>query len=439
MSGKGPTTFGRLNQLYPVILLAILGGSLALSHGHYNLNLLIILSFGFFYLPFYLRQNNLNLTKVLFENSSTILTALFSLVLSQGLHLIYAKPSLMTHIFQGLYGVLGLIGVSLVVFRPSQKVKNIWSYSIVGLGVILLLLIPTLSPSPVIDVWIYQQKASEALINLTNPYELVLPHLYGDEIGSTYGYPYWPMNLYLTTVGKWLLSDIRYSAIFAQVVMIAHWLWKKKSLKTLALWMVFPVQFFVLEQAWLEGLMLPLIYFHLYSLKERNLWQGALFLSMILAMKQTMVFYGILTWIYMVKKEDRKASLEYTLISIGGAILLFLPWIVWNPMAFIQETVLDVLSLKARADAMSWSSFLLQKFFNPFPTFIYIGLVLGVFLWSAKKVRDVSSLLLMNIAVYGTVFLFGKQAFCNYYYLIGFILILFINELNVREKSHLNP
>ncbi|HEY5983868.1 MAG TPA: hypothetical protein VIU38_10380, partial [Anaerolineales bacterium] len=84
------------------------------------------------------------------------------------------------------------------------------------------------SPKPFIDVYIFQQSSSEALLAGHNPYELTPPNIYGDmplygpelvrDGRLTIGNPYPPLSIYFSLLGYVIGGDIRYAYLAAILI-----------------------------------------------------------------------------------------------------------------------------------------------------------------------------------------------------------------------------
>ena len=425
----------------PLWFFLIFAQTLRRSHGHLRLAHLVYLSiFLILFCLYWRRRKSLSLEKENLKLPSWLpylIIGIFSIELSQNLHLIFLREEVWVKVLQFIFGLTGALSLALIYFRKSETFNKFWFYLVLTVGLIALLSTPSLSPEPIIDVWLYQQKAVDYFVNLQNPYEFKFPHLYGDSIGSTYGFPYWPVVLYLGSIGKVLFGDIRFSFSIISVFMIIYWVLKRRS-NLILLWLLFPVQFFVLEQAWTEGLVIPLVFFHLEMLRREKWLLSSVMLGIICAAKQTMAIYFIFHLIFLFTQLSTKDFLKNVIITGAISLCLFSPFLMWNFEAFITETVFDVLSLKARDDSLSWSSYLLKFYGNPINSKVFLAMVIvslsasAVLLYKRRTLRD---FICANIVTYMVVFLFGKQAFCNYYFYIVFLLFYLISLEDYWKKN----
>src|SRR5262249_33909033 len=119
------------------------------------------------------------------------------------------------------------------------------------------------SPSPWIDVFVFQRDSAAALTHGTNPYSITFPNIYGN--GAYYGpgmvangrvlfgYVYFPLTLLMVLPGTWIFGDTRFAQLFA-VALVALFLVRgrhtaKLGLPAAALLLLLPRGYFVLEQS----------------------------------------------------------------------------------------------------------------------------------------------------------------------------------------------
>jgi hypothetical protein len=118
---------------------------------------------------------------------------------------------------------------------------------------------------PSIDVFVFQQESSRALLAGQNPYALTFPNIYGgmafygpgiaDNHTVYIGFPYLPLSLLLALPGWLVAGDYRAAQVFAcglaAVACLALGRGRLPLLAVAAL-LFTPRMFFVLEQGWTE-------------------------------------------------------------------------------------------------------------------------------------------------------------------------------------------
>ena len=157
------------------------------------------------------------------------------------------------------------------------------------------------SPKPWIDVWYLQQGAADALWHGYDPYSVAYPNIYGRMANISYppellvngrlvSFCYPPLVVLVDLPARLLLGDIRYASL--GLMIFAAWaiarLARGPEGELAALFVLFqPRTFFVLEQSWIEPLVLAAIALTaLLSARRRGPIAAGVALGLLLASKQ---------------------------------------------------------------------------------------------------------------------------------------------------------
>jgi hypothetical protein len=185
--------------------------------------------------------------------------------------------------------------------------------------------------------------------------------------------------------------------------------------------LVNPIAFNVENRAWTEPLVFLALCWMMYAAVQRRWWLPVA-VGLFLATKQynflALPFLGLLVQPFAWGRYLRMMG-----VAILVALATAVPFAVWNFGALWHDMVLFHLAQPFRADALSFAV--------PYPVMTKVGPLLAVAMvaWVAGCVwgRGKSSVALFA-AAYGSALLVfvatSKQAFCNYYYLIGQTLLL---------------
>lgn len=433
--------------LFPVLFYILIAQSLRRSHGHLRFNHLVFLTVATFL--FILWNSNAPKVKAAlnFEKMLTLVWFLFSIFLMINNELIYSQNSAWTTLFNFFILANGAFSLLITVnqFIPINLIKAFPIHKLACLNLFAaILIVPMVSPSPIIDVWHYADIGAQLLLNGKNPYEAYYPDLYNGRYELTHGFAYWPTATYAFTLSKAIFGDVRGILVLAQF--ISAWgLWKiAKNLiqipELLALiWLSFPVTFFVLEQSWVDGITLPLLTWFFIFLDGRKWIKASLLLAAMCMTKQYMIFLAVLTYFYILKNTTFKQSVIFTISTFLFTCFLAMPFLIWNASVFYSKTVTDLLVLGHREDALSWIAYL-SRFYNFYipgkvTSIIYLVTLLLCCFWVWKKAfNSLSVLFSTSTVVYFVIFLLGKQAFCNYYHMVSLILLIF-SVAYYRENS----
>jgi len=374
---------------------------------------------------------------------------LFSLFLAINSEIIYPHQGLAFSLLNGLFYINLLLSIG-VLWSTYQKREDVLNKLLIAGGFLLLcayfFVIPS-SPSPHIDVWVYAKKGADFLLNGVNPYGEYYPDLYNGKYELTHGYCYWPFPAYMYTLSRFLFDDVRWILVLGKILE-AGGIWQLASQQStsrrllyIVSWLSFPVSYFVLEQSWTDGLIIPGIFWFAYYLKNDSWKKAAIILGVMCISKQYMIFLAVLSFFYIWNKYKVLASIKYFLITGVTSILIALPFLIWDFSLFWQKSVVDLLSLGFREDALSWIAYFYRfhHFYikGEWTALLYGGgtIVLSLLLLRCKM-SQLEKLFGYFVIIYCVVFLFGKQAFCNYYFMLASILWSYIILIEDSKKRN---
>jgi hypothetical protein len=301
-------------------------------------------------------------------------------------------------------------------------------------------LIPLVLTRPArIDVVMFLGRASDALLHGANPYTVRYPDVYGPAQSAllygpgvvghdhllTVGLPYPPASL-LVAVPAYLLGDVRIGSVV--VVLGAALLLHRRATTTtgravavlLACAPGFPELAFF---GWTEGPIVGLLAVAAWLAVDRRWIGAAVLLGLALASKQYFAVAAPTLWLLRpYATRGRVAAM------VGAACAVTVPFVVWNPSGFWRSVVQFQLMQPFRADAVSLLTWSVNTFGWPGPAlFGVLPLTAGflVAVVAAWRLRPglPGFLTAMALSLLATTAL-SKQAFLNYYYLIGCLLLL---------------
>ena len=288
------------------------------------------------------------------------------------------------------------------------------------------------SPRPAIDVFVFQQQASDALLHGRNPYALTFPNIYGhtqfygaeltDGRTLFFGFPYPPLSLFLAVLGFLATGDHRTAQLVAVAVAAACILALRPdrlgALVAAAL-LFTPRGLFVVEQGWTEPFGLALLGVVLVTAVRapRLLW---LALGALIAWKQYTVVLLPLTVLLLPQPFRWRAWLRLVLPALGVALGVSLPLALWNLSGFWRSVVWLQTVQPFRSDALSFPSALVALGVTPPPVvptlLVLTTMAIAGVLWRAP--RTPRGFAIAVTLVLGVFFAFNKQSFCNYWFLV---------------------
>lgn len=283
------------------------------------------------------------------------------------------------------------------------------------------------APNPFIDVFSWTNHALEALARGENPYAIWMPNLYrhtlwyapgmADADWVRTGFPYPPLSLLLAGLG-WLFGDMRWANLGLLLLAGAAMLWGRGRFGALAavLLLTTPRVLFVLEQAWTDAYVIGLMALTLWAAARQPKWAAFAFGALV-TVKQYMIFLMPLGLLLIPPPWDRKRVLRFIGEAVVAALIINLPWLVWNPKALIGSTTVS--GHPFRTESLS---FLAATAVGGKPIWpLYIQLVLlvpayALILW--RSARGPAGFALSCALVLGVFFSFSKHAFCNHHFLV---------------------
>jgi len=277
-------------------------------------------------------------------------------------------------------------------------------------------------PAPRIDVWVLDQQAAEALLHGRQVYghgAIAALDTYDlKRVIDTYDYP--PLTLVLSTAAYALTGDTRWAQVAAFVVgalllrVFAVRMTDNSRLADLlmACALFHPSAMFVLQQAWGEPLAVPFLgAFAIAATGSHRRW-AAIPLGLLCALKQHLLLYvpalALLPGV----------GLPGAAIALGVVAATYVPFAWVSPRGLWESVVLHHLNNPFRPDSLSLPAMLSNAgiFLPSWLGFVATGASLTVL---KGMPRSVGPLLLAASLQFLVFYVLGRQAFCNYYYLLG--------------------
>ena len=444
-----------------LLLYVYLGFLLVETHGHFSTSGASILTISLLFLLYHsFRPVRFSLLIDGYSNRFILIClVVFSFLLTSAFKpaLFFAENRDLLLALRLLMGIaaLCLLLVTLLVYKELNVSNNYIFYLFtltLGLLLISRLLVIIISPNPVIDVFTIDSQAVDFFLDGLNPYSQVYPDIYNGKYDYEPGYTYWP-SYFLFSIPFKMLGDIRLSTIFSDLVTgYFIYLFAKNQGKTTShsmLWMLawvsFPISLFFLEQAWIDSFMIMGVAIFMWALYNRKLTVAAVALGVFSASKQYAPLVGVLALPYLYSNYGWKKTLKISLISFVVFLAFMAPFMYADFDMFYEKTIGMLIHRDLRIDSLSLPALLarggdlMQSTILPgwFYNVLYSSaLITGLAAVAIRKDRSLYSYSLSLVTTFGLIFVFGKVAFCNYYYLLSFFILitLLVNEDNMEQS-----
>jgi hypothetical protein len=339
---------------------------------------------------------------------------------------------------------------------PLRFVYFLFRFAPIGLNVISRKTLPPivlffflavlyLSSDPFIDVFRSNSLAVGFFHQGLNPYSQIYPDIYGRQFDYHPGFLYWPAALYLQIVSKVIFGDIRVILVLAwwgAVFFFPNTNCHSQALRKI--WWFIPFIPFALEQAWLD----PLISFAaaatLWAMKNRRWCLMAAAIGIAASVKQYGFLVGLFPIATLALDRDWKVLVRVSLTAFVLFLLVVAPFLISDPRGFFAMTITAHTSAAVRAEALNFTAFWMYLTGSPFPAsaqlaFTLYGFGLGFFHLIKNRARSRLTVIAESWAIaFGFSMLFGKFAFCNYYWLLISFWILslaFENDERLDSKK----
>ncbi len=342
----------------------------------------------------------------------------------------------------GLYA-LGMYGIYR---RDHDGLAGLAAVTYLAVGMYLL----AHSPNPRIDVFIIQQEGAAQLLKGRDPYVAMFSNPYtlaeslrflGRPISAISAYPYPPLALLFSTLWYAIFKDVRVGYLLMQTGtgLLLYGLGRRRGLGLglMCLHFLHPRGFLVLENAWTEPLLAAVValwvtWRQCVLPKTRSplgaVLGEAVFFSVVLSTKQYAVL--LLPLCFRRRFVPKALALHGRRFWALGLALLFsaglgIAFLCWHPADFVADVALFQLRQPFRSDALSLAAVFYGIFkVRPPGVLALLGATLPlVWLWRFWP-RGTAGLVTSAVFAFLGFFLCAKQAFCNYYYFIGVLLLL---------------
>lgn len=326
-------------------------------------------------------------------------------------------------------GVLLATALGATRLRDDRAWRALFAAGVaVGFGLRAGLLIA--SPDPQIDVFTQFQHASAHLLQGLNPYTEPIPDTPG---AGTFGYRVvaysyppaglLPMALAWATVGDVRLAGVAAEALAAVALYaIARGAGVRVAQLLVMLLLFHPRGLYVIEQAWNEPLLVGAAGAYLY-LSSRDPGSGwtALSLGAWLSLKQYLVFFAAAA---LFARERRRLALP----ALAVVLATWLPFFAWDPGAALQNGLLFQLRTAFRPDGLTLFAPLHAAFgWTPGKgTALVVGSAVAALAIRTFGGREPAAVLYVGLLATAFAFFFGTQAFCNYFYFLGALLLFLV-------------
>jgi uncharacterized membrane protein len=344
-----------------------------------------------------------------------------------------------------------LFAALLIIDRSLDRRWAQWAfYAVAGTAIATLIAarvsVLFISPHPVIDVWTSSVKAVNYFLSGANPYAGQYDDIYGGRYAYFPSFPYLPA--FLLWASGWAAvfgggHDVRISLVIAEaltvvpVVLLYRRLQVARPLAvtTALAWLAMPASLFIVEQSWIDPLMIFFFAVTFWALEDERPVAAGIGLALACGVKQYAPLAAVLIAIYAWRKLGRPRAVRAGIAFGVVTAALFLPFLAWDPQAFIRSVVSAWSDQAPRPDSLSLPAMVielenlvtLEAMRSSYAPFVLATPIVWAgtawWLWRRPTLRFVH-LSLAITACYALIFLCAKQAFANYWGFMAFFALL---------------
>jgi len=319
-------------------------------------------------------------------------------------------------------------------------------WSAIALVVALQALTPIANPHPFIDVWAWSDAAARALLAGVNPYVVRAADVYRGGFAMGYEntvYPYMPLTVVANAPATWIAGDYRFGLVLCLplTILLVRAAGRRLAVDaafvdamTLAL-VFMPRNTYLVSSGYSEPLLLLTIALFVFAAAARPFGSGAATVFLLLpALKQ----YVLAPPLMFVAGAWRRRAWRPLAIAVAIALATTVPFLLWNWHAALDGIVFQVRpSIAFRRDSASLTAVLaaltgiVPWHWLPEAAQIAVG---GAAYWWLRD-AGVAGLLLASAIAVDASFLFGTQAFGNYYAFVTMLLLMAALLFAGRERE----
>ncbi|MGL5818393.1 MAG: hypothetical protein ACRCYR_12575 [Phycicoccus sp.] len=275
--------------------------------------------------------------------------------------------------------------------------------------------------APRIDVWVVLQQGADALGRGDNVYTAQ----WSGSPGVQDLFPYLPWMGVLTAPGRWVAGDVRWALLVWSVVLLAG-VWAladgraARAGSVAAVLVLAPGAVTQIDQAWTEPVLAALLVWWAVLVHRGHPWWAVVPLAVACASKQHLALLApvLLAW--------PGFGWRRTLTAGGLAGTLVLPWVVADPRAFVDDTVVALVEFPPIRFANTWYLYLFNEHGVELPFAVTGALMLAAVATAAvavhRRAPEVDEVLRWLALVLVVASLVNKQAFYNQFWLVAVLV-----------------
>jgi hypothetical protein len=329
--------------------------------------------------------------------------------------------------------LFGIVAAGL--YASGARAARAAMWSALAMVVALQAVTPIANPRPHIDVWAWSDTAARALVGGVHPYVVRAADIYRGGFWMGYQntvYPYMPLTVIANAAPTWWLHDYRFGLVLCLPLTIALVRSAGRRLHVdtalvngIALLIVFePRNTYLVASGYAEPLLMLTVAAFVYAQAVRPHGAGAATTFLLLpALKQ----YVFAPPLMLAADSWRRRTWRPILVGAAVALGTVVPFLIWNWRATLDGIVFQARpAIAFRPDSLSLTALVAWLTgLRPWHWLPEVAQIVGgaVAYWTLRDAGTAGLLLASAIAL-DFSFLFGTQAFANYYAFVTTLLVM---------------
>lgn len=324
--------------------------------------------------------------------------------------------------------------VALVVLGATPAV---WWAFMASYAAVATLVVVASGPSPVIDVALFQEDASQALFAGVNPFAITFidPYppawseaFYGPGVSEDgvllFGYPYFPLSLFVVGPFEVLLGNFRWvhaAALVGSALMIGTIVTSPRARFSGMVFLLLAPGLYLIRLGWMDPLVVLALVGTIW-VSARRAELGSWVVGLVFAMKQYTVFLAIPSLLLVTDRLSVRTVIRHYVKASAALIVTAVPFFLWGPSEFMRSVVTLQFDQPFRTDSIALPA-LVPDWYAAQPTLATFAVAMSIVVALSMATvmrgdRGSAGFAYAAGLVLLVAFALSKQAFANYYIVV---------------------
>ena len=199
----------------------------------------------------------------------------------------------------------------------------------------------------------------------------------------------------------------------------------------------FPVQLMILEVGWIDTVLIMFVLLFVLAMLRKKWGMAGFLLGCAMSVKQYAIIAAIVSLVWL--RREKLSSLSTLFgVALFTTLVVILPFYMVDPGGFLQNVITSLTEQPFRRDSFSLYGILIRHYGLTYSSIVsavvsLTALFAQIAFLIKRKYVAITDWAGALVLIYSAIFLFGKQAFCNYYQFVSAFLLIFIITDSSKE------